>query len=260
VVQHDRWADVYDAVHCDAPVAIDDVPFYVEEAVRSGGPVLELACGTGRVAIPIARAGIDVVGLDESPRMLEVAKRRAEAAGLPEERLRLVQGDMRDFDVGQRFPLVIIPFRSFLHMEMVEDQKRCLGNIAEHLAGGGRLILNMFVPKLELIVEDWTTLHFWKEFSHPQTGRRVLLWETRTYDTHSQQISNRFLFHELDEDGTVVSQCYRTLSLRYMWRYEGQHLFEGCGYEVEALYGWFDRRPFDEKSEEMVWVLRRSRS
>jgi len=260
MVQHEEWAEIYDGVYADHPVLIDDVPFYVDEAVKSGGPVLELACGTGRVAIPIAQAGIEVVGLDHSPRMLEVAKGKAAAAGLSTQRLRLVQGDMADFDLGQRFPLVIIPFRSFLHMETVEDQKRCLQTIADHLVNGGRLILNVFVPKLELIVEDWTGPHFWREFSHPRTGRRMLVWDTRTYDTHSQRLHNRFLFQELDEDGTVVNQYYRTLHFRYMFRYEAQHLFEGCGYEAEALYGWFDRRPFDEKSEEMVWVLRRGSS
>jgi SAM-dependent methyltransferase len=257
MVQQDEWADIYDAAYAGDPLVVDDIPFYVDEAVKSGGPVLELACGTARVAIPIAQAGVDVVGLDHSRCMLEAAKAKTETAGLLEGRLRLVQGDMRDFDLGQRFPLVIIPFRSFLHMMTVEDQKRCLQAIADHLAQGGRLILSIFVPKLELIVEDWTALHFWREFSHPQTGRRVLVWDTRTYDTYSQHVHNRFLFQELDEGGTVADQCYRTLDLRYVFRYEAQHLFEGCGYEVEALYGWFDRRPFDEKSEEMVWVLRK---
>ena len=130
--QHDLWADIYDAMN----TLTEDIPFYMDEAVESGGPVLELGVGTGRVAIPIAQAGVNVVGLDHSPRMLEVAKRKAKTAGLSQRRLRLVQGDMRDFDVGQRFPLAIIPFRAFLHMYTVEDQKRCLQ--AHRPSSGGR--------------------------------------------------------------------------------------------------------------------------
>ncbi len=256
---HDQWADIYDAMH----TLTEDVPFYLDEAVKSGGPVLELGVGTGRVAIPIAQAGVDVVGVDHSPRMLEVAKRKAKTAGLSAKRLRLVQGDMRDFDLGQRFPLAIIPFRAFLHMYTVEDQRRCLQCIARHLQDRGRLAMNIFVPSLAVLVEDSTALTpetgfaFESKFTHPQSGRRVLVFHSRSHDYLRQMVHNWFLFQELDEQGTVVGQGYLPLDIRYLFRYEAQHLFEGAGFEVEALYGGFDRRPFDERSEEMVWVLRR---
>ncbi len=254
---YDWWADIYDGVTAQQPLTQADVPFWVDEAVKSGGPVLELACGTGRVAIPVAQAGIDVVGLDHSQSMLAVARRKAEAAGLPEGRLLLVEGDMRDFALGRRFPLAIIPYRAFLHMYTVEDQKRCLAAIAARLAEGGRLIIDIFNPNLRLLAGDLTRLAYTSEFTHAETGRRVLVWESRRYDHLHQLVHNYFLFQEMDEDGLVVRQQIRPLTVRYLFRYEAQHLFEGCGYEVEALYGWFDRRPFDEKSEEMVWVLRR---
>jgi ubiquinone/menaquinone biosynthesis C-methylase UbiE len=249
---HDQWADIYDAMH----TLTEDIPFYLDEAVKSGGPVLELGVGTGRVAIPIAQAGVNVVGIDHSPRMLEVAKRKAKVAGLSGRRLRLVQGDMRDFDLGQRFPLVIIPFRAFLHMYTVEDQRRCLHAIARHLEDGGRLALNVFVPRLDLLVDDSTPLAFRGDFTHPQTGRRVIVWHSREHDYLRQMIHEWRLLQELDEQGTVVSAWYLPLDIRYLFRYEAQHLFEGAGFAVEALYGGFDRRPFDEHSEEMVWVLR----
>ena len=106
----DIWADIYDSVH---PLT-EDIPFWVEEAQASGGPVLELACGTGRVAIPIAQTGVPVVGLDNSSAMLKVARVKARKLRLTTSVLRFTRGDMRNFSLGkQRFPLVIIPFRSF---------------------------------------------------------------------------------------------------------------------------------------------------
>lgn len=193
-VPHDEWADIYDAAYAKLEVAIADVPFYVEEAVNSGGPVLELACGTGRVAIPIAQAGVPIVGLDHSPAMLAVAQRKAEAAGLDERRLHLVQDDMREFSLGKRFSLVIIPFRSFLLLETVEDQKRCLASIAGHLAEGGRLIMNFFVPSLNMLVADWSHLRLENEFTHPETGRQTLVWGTRVYDNYNHSYPTVFSF------------------------------------------------------------------
>ena len=108
----DSWAAIYDSVHKD----LEDVPFWVEEARASGGPVLELGCGTGRVAIPIAQAGVSIVGLDDSVRMLRIARAKAKRYGLGGEVLRFVRGDMRAFRLDEAFSLVIIPARSFLFL------------------------------------------------------------------------------------------------------------------------------------------------
>src|SRR5690606_37852341 len=149
-----RVAEAYDAeiARLDAVVR-EDVPFYVglaREAAAAGQTVLELGCGTGRVTIPIAEAGATVVGLDNAPAMLEVARRKAGDAANP----RWVLGDMADFRLEERFGLVIIPFRSFLLLLTVEEQKRCLACIREHLQPGGRLALNVFNPSI-LYIADW---------------------------------------------------------------------------------------------------------
>jgi ubiquinone/menaquinone biosynthesis C-methylase UbiE len=141
-------AETYDRDVGSAADAMGDVPFYLElarEAAALGQPVLELGCGTGRVTIPIAQAGVEVVGLDNAPAMLNVARRKAAAAALD---VRWVQGDMRSFALDQRFGLVIIPFRSFLHLLTEADQLNCLACIRKHLLPGGRLALNFFAPKL----------------------------------------------------------------------------------------------------------------
>src|SRR5690606_39167723 len=119
-----RVAEAYDD-EVDQLRAAADVPFYIDlarEAAAAGHPVLELGCGTGRVTIPVARAGVEVVGLDNAPAMLDVARRKAGGAPIP----RWVLGDMADFRLEERFGLVLIPFRSFLLLLTVEEQKRCL--------------------------------------------------------------------------------------------------------------------------------------
>jgi SAM-dependent methyltransferase len=203
-------AEAYDADMGRAADAMDDLPFYLglaRQAAARGEAVLELGCGTGRVTIPIARAGAEIVGLDNAPAMLAVARRKAAEAGV---RVHWVTADMRDFRLEQRFGLVIIPFRSFLHLLTDADQEACLRRIQEHLLPGGRLALNFFVQKLA-----------------ERAG------------------------------SPVISRIYRDLQVRYVSRGEMERLLQRCGFEVEALSGWFDERPFSDSSSEMVWLARR---
>jgi SAM-dependent methyltransferase len=237
-----------------------DVQFYVEEAQKAGSPVLELGCGTGRILIPTAEAGVEIVGLDRAPSMLEVARRKV--AELPAEvqgRVELVEGDMREFDLGRRFALVTIPYRAFLHLLTDKDQRRALTCIRNHLAPGGRLILNIFDPRLSIIAAHsgslGSALKMVSEFVHPDTGHRVVVWDTRQYDEDAQMIDQYFIFEELDDDGQVLGKVYSSLILRYIYRREMQYLLELCGYEIEALYGDFQRSPFGAGGEQ-IWVAR----
>ena len=160
-----------------------DVEFYREVARRAGSPVLELGCGTGRTLIAIARAGIDMAGLDLSPSMLAIARRKlAQEDAVTRGHATLLEGDMRSFELGQHFHLVTIPYRAFLHLATPEHQRRALVRIREHLVEGGRLALNVFDPRLDLIVErsslPGAKLGLLTEFDHPESGRRVLVWGT----------------------------------------------------------------------------------
>lgn len=254
--KYDIWADIYDLQYEGYE---EDIAFYVGEAQRATPPVLELACGTGRVTIPIAQAGVEVVGLDSSPEMLAVAQQRvAQLSPEVKERIRLLEGDMRDFSLDERFGLIMIPFRSFLLLTTVEDQKQALHNIHRHLRPDGRLALNIFVPDLGIIASHSSPLgeplKRLKESKDPETGHRIIIWETRHYDQHHQIIENLFIYEELDETGVMVKRAYRPLKLRWIYRYEMEHLLDLCGYQVEELYGGFDRRPFDDDSREMLWV------
>jgi len=240
-----------------------DLQFYLEEARRAGSPVLELGCGTGRTLIPIAEAGIDIVGLDLSESMLSVA--RDKVALLPTEvqnRIELVEADMRDFSLGRKFKLITIPYRAFLHLMTPEDQKAALKTIKEHLDDDGRLVFNIFDPRVETIAAHLVPLgravKKLMEFTRSDNGHRVVVLESRKYDTAQQVLTEDRAFEELDESGEVISKAYSVLSLRYAFRYEMQHLLELCGYKIEALYGDFQRGPFVAGNEQ-IWVALRAK-
>ena len=238
-----------------------DVESYVEEAQKAGSPVLELGCGTGRILIPVAQSGVGIVGLDLSPEMLSIA--REKVSGLSNEiqqRIQLVEGDMRGFSLKRKFSLITIPFRAFLHLLTPEDQRQSLKCIREHLADDGRLILNIFDPRLDIIVSHMdhlgTAMKRLGEFIHPETGNRILVWDSRQYNPEDQTNEQYFIFEELDNGGKVISKTYSPLVLRFLYRYEMQYLLELCGYEIEALYGDFQRGPFRYGGEQ-IWVVRK---
>ena len=248
---YDNWAEVYDSIYS---YVREDIPFYVDEASRSGGPVLELGCGTGRVTLPIAHSGVDIVGLDNSEAMLDVAMGKTQRISNEQGNVEFIRADMRDFSLGRRFPLIIIPFRGFLALMTVEDQIRCLNNIKLHLAPDGRLIFNVFAPNLEMLVEDEDTAFHLRDVTDVKTGRQLVLWQQTRVDNFNQVLSVRIIADELDQDGTVPRRFYRDYQIRYAHRLELMHLLERCGFEVADLYGDFEASPFDEDSEEMVWV------
>jgi SAM-dependent methyltransferase len=239
-----------------------DVAFYVEEAFACGSTVLELGCGTGRILIPIAEAGTEIVGLDRSADMLAVARGKL-AAHPPEvqRRARLVCGDMRDFDFAQRFRLVTIPYRAFLHNLTVVDQLRTLEQVRRHLADDGRLVLNVFDPSVRLLAAGrWSRpAEQHREFKHPRTGNRVAIREDFRYDLERQLVEGAFDFDELDASGQVVATTHGPLTLRYVFRFEMEHLLARAGLRVEALFGDFRRGPF-QAGREQVWVARHASS
>jgi len=250
---YDPWAEIYDAVYS---YVRDDIPFYVEEAAGADGAVLELGCGTGRVAIPIARSGVETVGVDSSTAMLDVARGKARHLGLGDDSLRLVLADMRELSLDRQFALAIIPFRGFLALLTVEDQRRTLNQIREHLAPGGRLAFDIFVPDLNMLLQEGDTAYHLRDVTDPESGATYVLWQQSSFDNHNQIVSTRLIVEELNAAREVVRRIYRDFQLRYAHRWEVYHLLVACGFEVVELYGDFDRSPFDEGSNEMVWLAK----
>ena len=249
---YDDWADIYDRVYAYLDY---DTPFYVQQATAGDGPVLELGCGTGRVSIAMARADVEVVGVDISPRMVEAATRKAEAAGVSDN-CHFVQGDMRSVASDRKFSMVVMPFRSFQSMLTVKDQLATLANIRKHLTPGGSLILDIVAPDVQLIaVSDPMPFHV-RDVPQGDTGHTFVIWGQNSWDGMTQVNSARLIIDELDPRGEAVRRLYRDFPIRYTFRYEMEHLLHRAGFVSEALYGGFDGEPLEEDSEDQVWIAR----
>jgi ubiquinone/menaquinone biosynthesis C-methylase UbiE len=253
-IASDDQAERYDLLN---PGLAGDVEFYCSLAKEATPPVLELGCGTGRVTIPIAQSAVPVVGLDCSAAMLKVARRKAERV----EGVRWELGDMREIPLSERFGLIVIPYRAFLHLLTTDDQQRALASILEHLLPGGRLALNIFNPSIATMAAWMSELagaqRHLLDYREPLTNRAHTLWQSVRYRQSEQRLDELRIDEERDRANRVLSKTYRELKLRYIYRFEMEHLLRLAGFEIEALYGWFDRRPFDERSTEMVWIARR---
>jgi SAM-dependent methyltransferase len=211
----------------------EDVEFYVEEAVAAGGPVVELACGTGRISVPLAKAGVRVIGVDGSAGMLEVAREHAAAAGVE---LDLRLGDMREPPVRERVPLVLIPFRSLLHMTTEGDRLRAPRTARELLLPGGRLVFDVFAPSREDVEE---THGRWLE-------REPGIFERADWDEGARTLT---LSVRRGEEAS-------TMHLAWLSPPEWRQLLDRAGFDLVAQWGWFDRRPY-AGGEDVVFAAAR---
>lgn len=232
-----------------------DVDFYREFARKLGGPVLELGCGTGRVAIPLARDGREVVGLDLSPHMLRLARSKAE--GLPN--IRFVRGDMSRFDLGRKFRLIVVPFRAFQHLMTPKAQRSCLEAVRRHLEPRGRFLVQLFVPRLEYCLEQAAQAPASRdEVVDPRTGDRwTLSVANRRNDALRQTMRETWIWTRRDSAGREVQRTEDELSLRWTFVDEMRHLLELSGLEPVACYGNFQKGPVTSRSEQ-IWVTKRA--
>jgi SAM-dependent methyltransferase len=216
-VAYDRWA----------ADMTEDVPFYVELALEADGPVVELAVGTGRVAIPVAQAtGRTVIGIDSSPAMLE----QAWAAGGDVLDLRLA--DMRELELEEPAALVYCPYRALLHLPTWADRRLVFERVAASLSPGGRFAWNAFA------------------FDHAIAARLDGMRQ-------EEPVPHTLRYAVGDGRIDIVLDSGETSSLWWATKNEWLGLLDVAGLETEALYGWFDRRPFDDESREFVWVARK---
>jgi SAM-dependent methyltransferase len=213
----------------------EDVDFYVEEARGAGGDVVELGVGTGRIAIPIAAAGVRVIGVDSSSGMLDVCAQSALEAGVAE-LLDLRIGDLREPPVTERVALVVCPFRSYLHLLTEADRRSALAAAHRLLVPGGRLVFDVFAPGADDIAE---------------THGRWLEREPGIYERAVWDVDERTLTLSVRGDAGEA-----TMTLAWLHPAEWSALLVDAGFEVLACYGWFDRRPY-AGGEDTVWIGRR---
>jgi len=224
--EYDTWAPIYDAW---AAHMTEDVAHYVALARKADGPVVELAVGSGRVAIEVAReTGKPVLGIDSSTAMLEIA--REHAGGLP---LELRLGDMRDLELDEPASLIYIPFRSLLHLHGWQDKRRVFERAAASLRPGGRFAFNSFA------------------FSHTVAARL----DGKTQDQNG--VVHTLYYVPADNRIDITRDDGAKISLWWATKAEWDGLIETAGLEVEALYGGFEREPFTDESMEYVYITRK---
>jgi SAM-dependent methyltransferase len=247
-------AEYYD--YMPAVVARRDVDFYKAAAREVGDTILELGCGTGRVLLALSGEGHNVAGLDISEAML--SRCRAKLAAAREDirgRVKLHRADMTSFDLGEKFRLIIIPFRPFQHLLEVPQQLDCLECAHRHLASGGRLILDVFQT-------DARRMHdpAFLEETRPSPpvempgGRRLSVSERTVAFHRAEQRNDVELIHYITHPDGREERLVFEFTIRYFFRYEVEHLLARAGFRVAALYGDFERSPLRDDSPEMLFV------
>jgi SAM-dependent methyltransferase len=248
----DEWsAETYD----HQVQGVRDLPFWRSLAESADGPVLELACGTGRILLPLARAGFRVTGLDASPFMLAVARRKlAQEAEQVQQRCRLAEARMTDFSLDDEFDLIYVPARSLQILPTRAEHRSCLEHCSRHLSHRGRLAIAVFNPMLSKLVAGRVE-EGPGEFSGPD-GAAVKWSAVTEYDLAAQKLRSEWRYECAAAHGATAAREY-SLELHYFFRFEMEWMLDVCGFEVEALYGDCERSEFAGDSPEMVFVARK---
>jgi len=247
--ESDLWPLVYDQYNHGRHEM--ELELYSVEVAQCCGPILEAACGTGMILLPLLAQGLDMYGFDISRQMLEVLFAKAAKLEIHNIQSRVSRQDMTTFRYDMRFDAILIPARSFLHLTTREAQEACLSNVARHLEDGGRAMLNFFTPNEEALSrfaegqKDWAPFETYK---HPETGEDVRV-SRRLQSSMAEQLFTTYWRFEFGGSSRETQW-----TVRWIHRQEFESLAEGAGLRVAGLYGGFKKEPYDGK-DEMYWVL-----
>lgn len=246
----ERLAALYDLDTRGAERVDAAIDWFRGLAQMTGGPVLELGVGSGRVAVPIAKDGYEVVGVDRSAAMLARAERYARTARAP---VRLVQADMRTFSLDSAFALIIIPFNTFL-MLTPDDRWACLARCREHLAKTGRLAIDVFQPDPSIIAGVDGGVREEYRRADPDTGHMI----TKFSSTRATVDATTFRWWWDEELGDgQVRRISRDATLHFLYRREAELLFPAAGFEIDTLHGDYDGAAPGPASRNLLIVVRR---
>lgn len=248
----DRFARFYDL---DYESFQEDVAMYLGFAERTGGPLLELGCGTGRLLLPLAEAGYQITGVDMSEQMLAIARAKLDEAGLSDHAT-LIQDDMRAVRLDQRYRLAFIAINSFMHLTTMEDQLAALRVWREALVPGGLLIIDLYNPNPQRLLEADGRVELQGRWFDPDTGATVMKHFSRTLDDARQLQHVLFIYDEVFPDG-ALRRTLAPFQARYVFRFEGELLLDKAGFTPEQVYGSYDLDPYTGESERMIFVARR---
>lgn len=249
-VLYDQVSELYDAC-----IQVDfDVPFFLEAAKQAGGPVLELMSGSGRVSLPLVEAGVPLTCVDFSAGLMSILRRKLAIQQLAAD---LHVMDVRDLALGRTFDLIFIPFHSFTEVTDGDDEQRVLRHVADHLSDQGRFICTLHNPTVRLqSVERPYSL--WIKRPLPDEQGTVLLWGSQRYDPVREIITVLEFFEVYDPANVMQARHMVELAFRLLTHTQFEMMADHAGFEVEALYGDYDRSAFDEQSSPfMIWVMRK---
>lgn len=250
---YDPFARYYDADFRDFQ---DDQPFYREMVRRTGGPVLELMCGTGRVLLPLAETGVHVTGIDISPAMLAVAREQAEAAGIAQY-VTLLEGDIRTTALPTgAFAFAFVAVNSFMHLETVSDQLAALVTARQALTRKGTLVLDLFNPDPAEILREDNRLVLDREYK--LDGNHVQKFVAIDSDAAEQLSRVTYIYDETAPDGGLTRRTMH-FNLRWFYRYEVEHLLMRAGFTLRAVYGSYDLDPYQTGCPRLIVVASPSR-
>ena len=244
-------ADLYD-VYVTTTV---DVPFFLEELKTTSGPVLELMAGTGRLSLPLAEAGARLTCVDISGPMLTRLRAKLADRGLEAE---VVEADVSQLVLpGRSYGLALLPFQSFGELVTVEAQQAALDCVAAHLQPGGRFVCTMHNPSVRRTTIDGQ-LRLLGTFTLPERKGTLLLWSLQQFLPGTALVRASQFYEQYDPEGQLKEKHWLDVRFSLVERGEFQTLAETAGFRVAALYGSYDRSPFqDEASPFMIWSLER---
>jgi SAM-dependent methyltransferase len=238
--------ELYDLMAGEIDYALD---FYTSLAREATGPVLDIACGTGRILLPCLAEGVDIEGLDLYEPMLQTLRAKAARRGLTPT---LHQADMSEFSLPRRYALVMIPFNAVIHNMTQESQIRCFERCREHLLPGGLLAFDTFFPSLEIVGAAPNTRVLEGETPHPVTGFPMRMYDTRTFDRVAQVQHSLNELELLAADGSVQAVYRSQVSSRYVYKHEMELLLRIAGFARWEICGDFDRRPLTRETDAMI--------
>ncbi|WP_322815503.1 class I SAM-dependent methyltransferase [Chloroflexus sp.] len=245
---YDPFARYYDT---DFRHFHDDIPFYREWARRTGGPILELMCGTGRVLLPLASAGFQLTGVDLSPAMLALARERLQAEGLLD-RVTLLEADVRSVILPEhQFPLAFVAVNSFMHLTTIEDQLATLAVVRRALTRRGTLIIDLFNPDPLAITREDGRMQL--ERSYELDGCFVQKFVVIESDAAEQISHVTFIYDETAANGTLTRRTMQ-FTMRWLYRFELEHLLARAGFTLRAVYGSYDLEPYSSGSPRLIAV------
>lgn len=224
-----------------------DIPLYLDLAKKIGGPILEIACGTGRVSIPLAQAGYDVTGLDMSTPMIQHARKKSDQAGL---KIKFIEGDCREFDLNKKFQLIIMPFNAIAHIHDRPSHESLFSRVKEHLDHKGRFVLSWFNPNEKYLYRDPKKRYPSLDFKLPD-GTPVVVTENNVYDK-ATQINHIKWYYKIGDKKEIVKE----LNMRQLFPVELDNLLYYNGFELEAKYGDYEKSPFESSSRQQVCVCK----